>query len=47
MKKRVWPLRRNGLFDKNAPFWRGERAEQIVKKRIEGYLKKKVRQKKK
>ena len=47
MKKRVYPRRRNGLFDKDAPFWRGERAEQIVQKRVQGYLKKKTRKKKK
>lgn len=46
-KRRVYPHRRNGLFDKDAPFWRGERAEHIVQKRVEGYLKKKVRKKKK
>lgn len=43
MKKRIHPRRRNGLFNPKAPFWRGERAEDIVKARVEGYKKKKVR----
>jgi hypothetical protein len=36
-KRRIHPKRKNGLFNKDAPFWKGERAEQIVKKRVEGY----------
>jgi hypothetical protein len=43
--KRIHPRRKNGLFNKDAPFWKGERAEDIVKKRIAGY-KKKPRKKK-
>lgn len=46
MTKRIHPRRRNGLFNKDASFWRGERAEQIVKIRVEGYKKKKPRKKK-
>lgn len=40
-KKRIHPKRKNGLYNKNAPFWKGERAEHIVKARVEGYKKKK------
>jgi hypothetical protein len=39
-KKLVSPPRKNGLFNKDAPFWRGERAEHIVKARVEGYKRK-------
>lgn len=46
MTKRIHKKRRNGLFNKDAPFWRGERAEDIVKKRVEGY-KRKPRKKRK
>lgn len=46
MKKRVHPKRKNGLFNKNAPFWRGERAEDIVKARVEGYKQKRKPRKK-
>lgn len=45
--KRVHAKRKNGLFNKDAPFWRGERAEEIVRKRVEGYKKKVKRKKKK
>ena len=45
--KRVHPKRKNGLFNKDAPFWRGERAEQIVEKRIQGYKNKKRKPRKK
>lgn len=44
--KRIHPKRRNGLFNKDAPFWRGERAEHIVRERVKGYQKKKPRKKK-
>lgn len=44
--KRIHPRRKNGLFNKDAPFWRGERAEHIVKKRVAGYVKKKPRKRK-
>ncbi len=45
-KRRVHPKRENGLFNPDAPFWKGERAEHIVKRRVEGYKKKKARKKK-
>ena len=45
-KRRVHPKRKNGLFNKEAPFWRGERAEEIVKRRVESYKRKKTRKKK-
>lgn len=41
MTKRVHPKRKNGLFNPDAPFWKGERAEHIVKKRVKSYVKKK------
>lgn len=44
--KRVHPRRKNGLFNKDAPFWKGERAEHIVDARVAGYKKKKPRKKK-
>lgn len=43
MSKRVHPHRKNGLFNKNAPFWKGERAEKIVQERVKSYKKKKAR----
>lgn len=46
MKKRIHPKRKNGLFNKDAPFWRGERAEDIVNARVEGYKKKRKPRKK-
>jgi len=46
VSKRIHPQRKNGLFNKNAPFWRGERAEHIVKARVAGYRKKKSRPRK-
>jgi hypothetical protein len=45
-RKRIHRRRENGLFNKDAPFWRGERAEDIVKARVAGYKKKKERKKK-
>jgi len=47
MSKRVHPQRKNGLFNAKAPFWRGERAEDIVNARVAGYKKKKSRKTKK
>lgn len=44
-KKRIHPRRKNGLFNKKAPYWKGERAEDIVNARIDGY-KRKTRRKK-
>lgn len=44
--KRIHPERKNGLFNREAPFWKGERAEDIVRERVEGYKKKKTRTKK-
>jgi len=44
-RKRVHRRRKNGLYNKNAPFWKGERAENIVEKRIAGYQKKKKNRK--
>lgn len=35
--RRVTPKRKSGLFNKRAPFWRGERAEDIVRRRVEVY----------
>lgn len=46
MKKRIHPKRKNGLFNADAPFWKGERAEDIVRRRVAGYKKKKTRAKK-
>ena len=45
--KRIHPRRKNGLFNKSAPFWKGERAEDIVAKRVAGYTKKKRTSRKK
>lgn len=42
---RIWLTRKAGLFNKKAPYWKGERAEDIVKKRVAGYKKKKRRKK--
>ena len=47
MSKRVHPKRKNGLYNPDAPYWKGERAEHIVAKRVEGYKKKKTRARKK
>jgi hypothetical protein len=44
--KRIVPKRKNGLFNPDAPFWKGERAEHIVQKRVAGYKKKKRKPKK-
>lgn len=46
-KQRIHPKRKNGLFNEDAPFWRGERAEDIVRRRVATYKKKKTRAKKK
>lgn len=46
MSKRVHPRRKNGLYNKKAPFWKGERAEDIVNTRVQSYKKKKPRKKK-
>lgn len=46
-RKRVHPKRKNGLFNPDAPYWKGERAEDIVVKRVEEYKKKKARKKRK
>lgn len=46
MTKRIHPRRKNGLFNRDAPFWRGERAEDIVQRRVEGYKSKKRPRKK-
>jgi hypothetical protein len=35
--RRVHRRRKRGLFNPDAPFWRGERAEDIVKARVAGY----------
>lgn len=43
VRKRLVPKRENGLFNPRAAFWKGERAEQIVKTRVAGYTKKKPR----
>ena len=43
--KRVHPKRKDGIINTDAPYWKGERAEQIVKKRVAGYKKKKPRKK--
>lgn len=40
MNKRIHPRRKDGLINKKAPFWKGERAEDIVAKRVNGYKKK-------
>lgn len=45
--KRVHPKRKNGLFNPEAPYWKGERAETIVKERVAGYRKKRTRKSKK
>jgi len=45
--KRVWPRRKNGWFNKDAAFWCGERAEDIVKARVRSYKKKRPRRKSK
>lgn len=42
-RKRIHRKRKNGLFNKKAPFWRGERAEDIVNARVKGYAKKRTR----
>lgn len=39
-KKLIHPRRKNGLFNEDAPFWKGERAEHIVRARVEGYKRK-------
>jgi hypothetical protein len=45
MTKRIWPKRKAGIINKDAAYWRGERAEHIVKKRVAGYKKSKRRKK--
>ena len=45
--KRIHPKRKNGLFNPDAAFWRGERCEEIVRRRVKGYKRKKTRKKKK
>jgi hypothetical protein len=45
-RKRVHPKRQNGWYNKDAPYWKGERAEDIVRERVRGYKKKKTRAKK-
>jgi len=45
-RKRIHPARKNGLFNKDAPYWKGERAEDIVRARVRSYKKKKTRMKK-
>lgn len=45
--KRTHPKRKNGLFNPDAPFWKGERAEDIVAARVARYKKKKKRKTKK
>ena len=40
MTKRIHPRRKDGIINKDAPYWKGERAEDIVKKRVAGYKKK-------
>jgi len=44
-RKRIHSRHKNGWFNKDAPFWRGERAEQIVKERVLTYTKKRIRRK--
>jgi hypothetical protein len=46
MTARIHPRRKNGWFNKRAAFWRGERAEQIVKARVEKYKQKRTRKRK-
>lgn len=44
--KRIHPKRANGLFNPEARYWKGERAEHIVAERIKEYAQKKPRKKK-
>lgn len=45
-RKRVHPKRRNGLFNPEAPFWRGDRADGIMKARLKQYKRKRKRSRK-
>lgn len=43
--RRLVPHRDGGLINRDAPYWKGERAEAIVKARVTDYFKKKTRKK--